>query len=453
MYRPNSTAETIAALATAPGEGGIAIIRISGREALAIGEGLTLRPLRSLASHTAGLRCVYDENGKPIDQALILIMKGPKSFTGDDTVEVHCHGGRIASKKILERIFSLGARPALAGEFTFRAFLNGKIDLAQAEAVCAMIQAKSDLAFQKESEQQLGILSKKIRGLQEEVAEIAAIFEAWVDFPEEGLDFCSTEEMLCKLQSACSKIAQLIASYEEGAKLKTAISLSIVGSPNVGKSSLLNALAGYERAIVTATAGTTRDLVEEEISFRGLSFRLIDSAGVRETCDLIEQEGIKRSLAAASNADLVLFVLDASRAISEGERELLDRIGKGRCLLVFNKIDLIKEPLVVGEGAVALSAKEKIGLEELKDAIERTIWQKGALNKEEIILTEERHRDGLQRSLSSLKRALALLESSGSAELVAYETRASLLELGYILGTDVTEEVLSQIFSKFCIGK
>lgn len=443
--------ETIAAIATAPGEGAIAVIRISGPRAFEVAAQVFSRPIQNFKTHTAHYGQVISEEGHPIDSVLLLIMKGPNSYTGEDSVEISCHGGQLITRHVLERIFQAGARPARPGEFSLRAFLNGKIDLAQAEAVQQLIAAKSEMALENAEKQLSGALSERIQQFQKELTESAAILEAWVDFPEEGLEFATMEEIISNLEQICGRMDQLRATFQDGKMLHEGLKLCLLGSPNVGKSSLMNALLGKERAIVTEIPGTTRDFLEEDLRLGALHFKLIDTAGIRKTDEIVEQEGIRRTQAAVKEADLILLVLDASRPVSEEDFQLLHSSPKEKTIVIWNKIDL-NTPTENIE-AVAVSAKNRMGLEELKSAIHKIIWQKGTPSKEEVLITNLRHFQALSNAISSCKTVIEGLKSGISAEFIAADMRAALNELGTIIGTNVTEDILSAIFSKFCLGK
>lgn len=443
--------DTIAAIATAPGEGAIAVIRISGPKAFEVAEQIFSRSIKDFKTHTAHYGNVLKADGTILDGVLLLVMKGPNSYTGEDSVEISCHGGQLVTRRVLERIFEAGARPAQPGEFSLRAYLNGKIDLAQAEAVQELIAAKSELALENAEKQLEGALSKKISTFQKELTEVAAILEAWVDFPEEGLEFSTMEEIIATLESICQRMQKLQSTFHDGKALHDGLSLCLLGSPNVGKSSLMNALLGKDRAIVTEIAGTTRDLLEEDLRLGQLHFKLIDTAGIRETAEIVEKEGIRRSQKAMQEADLILLVLDASRAIDLNDRELLQIAPTEKTIVIWNKIDLGQPAEKIS--SVQISAKQKIGLEELKAAIEKIIWKKGPPSKEEVLITKLRHHQALTHAISACQAVIDGLKSGISAEFVASDTRAALGELGKIIGTNVTEDILTSIFSKFCLGK
>lgn len=451
VHRPYEKGKTIAAIATAPGIGGIAIIRISGQKALDIGAKLFCRPIKNYKTHTAHFGEVFDREQKKIDQALLLVMHGPRSFTGEDTVEIQCHGGHIAAKKILEEAFFAGAEPASPGEFSFKAFMNGKIDLAQAEAIQELIAAKNENAFSEATKLLEGRLSQKIAALQSQTVHVAAILEAWVDFPEEGIEFATIEEILSLLQHVVDSIEHLLSTYEEGRKIQQGLNLCIVGSPNVGKSSLMNALLGKDRAIVTPIAGTTRDILEDDLMLSGLHFRLLDTAGIRTTDDVIEKEGIVRSKKAIESSDLILLVLDVT--CLKNDDELLKAVPTEKTIVVCNKVDLIDQaPILPFPHVVYISAKTGFGMDDLKQKIDTLVWR-GSFGKEEVLLSHERHKEALKRAQEALlKTKLGLIENT-SPEFLTSDLREALYEMGTVIGTNVSEDILNSIFSQFCIGK
>lgn len=447
--------QTIAAIATPPGEGGIAVIRISGEHALDIAQKLFSKNVLSLPSRMITFGKILDSNRTVIDDVLLFTMRAPHSFTGENVVEIHCHGGVFITQQVLSRVFQCGASPAEPGEFSQRAFLNGKIDLAQAEAIQQLIHAKSDLALSAAKTQLNGHLSKTISQWQNKLTHIAAIIEAWVDYPEEGLEFASHETILSQLSSIHGEIEALKDSFYDGRTLNQGIDLCILGAPNVGKSSLMNALIGFDRAIVTDIAGTTRDILEAEIKWGGLHFNLIDTAGIRTTDEIIEQEGIRRSLEASQKADLILVVLDASRSLEEHELKLISALPKQKTLLVWNKIDLphLAIPQIEDLFSVEISVKNLMGLSHLKETILSLIYQEKRFSKEEVMITQERHYQALFEALNYLKQVINGLQTNVSAEFISFDLRATLKALGRIVGTDVTEDILNAIFSNFCVGK
>lgn len=444
--------DTIAALATPPGIGGIAIIRISGKEAIASANRLVKKDLASQASHTAHLHTLFSPSLQKLDQALVLIMHPPCSFTGEETVEIHCHGGQLIAKQILETLFTNGVRPAGPGEFSLRAFLNGKIDLAQAEAIQDLIGATNEGALLAAQDHLEGRLSSHIRDFQQRATELSALFEAWVDFPEEDLGFTSFEEVERDLHTLSADIHSLLSTFNNGKILRDGVALCILGAPNVGKSSLMNALLGKDRAIVSPVAGTTRDVIEDDLHLNGLACRLIDTAGIRETEEVIESEGVKRSLHAMERADVILVVLDATRPHDEEMILPLQKIQPEKMVIVWNKIDCASERSFPLDG-IEISAKTGEGLSSLIKAIESVIWSTGTPRRDEVMISNLRHKEALERADEAVCRVMQALQKSLSPEFVAQEMREVLYHLGTIIGTNITEDILNSIFSRFCIGK
>ncbi|MDN3504962.1 MAG: tRNA uridine-5-carboxymethylaminomethyl(34) synthesis GTPase MnmE [Rhabdochlamydiaceae bacterium] len=445
--------ETIAAIATPPGTGGIAVIRISGSKAIEIANKLFSKDVFALKTHTLTFGKVLDQFRAQIDEVLLAIMKAPRSFTGEDVIEIHCHGGALISQKVLSRCLECGAKAAGPGQFSQRAFLNGKLDLSQAEAIQQLIHAKSEKATQAAANQLKGSLSSHIKQFQHSLTQIAAIIEAWVDYPEEGLEFASKEEIISELQTIYSSLFKLQSTFHEGKIISQGVNLCILGAPNVGKSSLLNALLGFDRAIVTDIAGTTRDLLQEEITLGGIHFNLIDTAGIRQTDEIIEKMGIERSKQAQKEADLILLVLDSTQTISNDEIKLIDSLPKSKTILVWNKIDHPHSTPSPYENSTPISAKNNTEIVTLQNDILQLVFNGNAPDKSQVTITQERHYQELTRALESLKNVIEGLESDLSAEFISFDLRDGLKALGQIIGTNVTEDILGAIFSKFCVGK
>ncbi len=453
-YQPG---ETIAAVATPPGEGGVAIVRISGKNALNVASKIFSGPIHQYRTHTAHYGKIFNQAGEHIDDVLLLVMLGKRSYTGENTVEIHCHGGGLITRRVLETVLHAGCRAARPGEFTFKAFMNGRLDLAQAEAVQELICAKNEHALNAAENQLQGALSRKISNFQTSLTLIAAILEAWVDFPEEGLEFASMEEISDQLTDVCTQMSRLAATFHDGKILHDGVSLCLIGCPNVGKSSLMNALLDKERAIVSHIPGTTRDILEDHVRLNGLNLRLTDTAGIRDSDECIEQEGIRRSKAAMADADLILLVFDASKPIAEEERRLITEVPPTKTIVIWNKIDLPhhESPLFdfPFSHIVKISAKEKTGLDLLRKKIDEVIWERGPPARDEVLITNVRHKEALNRAIGACQTIIDGLRSGVSPEFLSFDMRQCLSELGVIIGVNITEDILSAIFSKFCIGK
>lgn len=454
VHRPYVPGETVAAVATPPGEGGIAIIRISGSDAILVASKIFSGPVAQYKSHTAHLGKVIGLDGESIDEVLLLVMKGPRSFTGEDTVEIHCHGGSLICRRVLETIIAAGAKPALPGEFSFKAFLNGKIDLAQAEAIQAKIGARNEIALACAEQQLEGHLSKKISHFQSKLVDIAAILEAWVDFPEEDLEFASQNEVISTIEEVVDEIEGLIQGFHAGKMIQEGVSVCLVGSPNVGKSSLMNALLKKERAIVSNIPGTTRDLVEDDLRLNGFHLRLTDTAGIRVATEAIEEEGIRRSKKVIERSDIVLLVLDVTS--DTPCEELLLGLPKENTIAIWNKVDLDHPrplPQLPFTHVVEVSAHLSIGLEALEAKIDQVIWKEGTPHRKEAVITSLRHKDALATARDSCRNVIDSLKRNDSAEFISFDMRQALRSLGTIIGTNITEDILTAVFSKFCIGK
>jgi tRNA modification GTPase len=455
MTKPSSHT-TIAAIATPPGIGAIAMVRMSGPDAFPIAERLFSGPVTSYPSHTAHYGHILSSSNESIDAVLLIVMKGPKSYTGEDSVEICCHGSDLIATRVLQRLFEEGAVPATPGEFSFRAFINGKIDLAQAEAVQQMIVSQSAQACRMAEQQLSGHLSKTIRTFQEKLTDLAAIFEAHVDFPEEGLELTTKAVLQTQLHTTLQAMRKLKETFHEGRPLHAGLKMALIGTPNVGKSSLMNTLLGKERAIVTPIPGTTRDFLEEPLILADIPFRLIDTAGIRTTDDTIEAIGIERSLTTFEEADLIFLLLDTTRPLSLDDHMLLDRASPDKTILLWNKVDLQKAPgpLPRFPHQVPISATTREGLDELRQTLETLLFKQGPPSKEQLWITQERHFLALQEAILPCERALqSLQQHRAEFELLAADMRESLQALASILGVNVTEMILSSIFKQFCLGK
>jgi tRNA modification GTPase len=463
--------DTIAAIATPEGEGGISVIRISGDGATGVvAQGFRgATPVDKMSSRTAHYGRFVDEQGRTIDNVVALVFRKPNSYTGEDTVELSCHGGRYLTKRILETTLRFGARAAQAGEFTRRAFLNGRIDLAQAEAVADLIHARSGRAHQSSLAQLNGVLSDRITQVREQLIESIGLLELELDFAEEGYEFTEKTKVARQLRSTISKINDLLLTYSVGKIYRDGVKVALAGAPNVGKSSLLNALLQVDRAIVTDVPGTTRDIIEESISLDGLLFNLIDTAGIRETEDLVEREGVRRAEERLSNCDILVLMLDCTRPAGDEEIIAISRLARAveqrgaSCIFVINKIDTMEpeekrildfEDIIKKNNVVEISAKTHQGLELLRGLLVRTaLRDMPSMSEGGLTITNARHYSALERTASSLALALETLESGKSGEFVAVDLRAGLDALGEIIGATSTDDILHSIFSRFCIGK
>ncbi len=437
--------DTIAAIATPPGEGAIALLRISGPETQAIIEKIFKPAGKPPSPRMATLGTIHD-TGEPLDEVLTTTFRAPASFTGEDVAEIACHGGMLLAAQILKLVLRHGARAAEPGEFSQRAFINGKMDLTRAEAVMDIIRARTPLALRAAAQQLEGRLGDSILALRNGILSTVAHLEAWIDFPEEDIDPASGRALINQIQSTLGGIESLLATADEGRVLREGVRVAIVGLPNAGKSSLLNRLLGMDRAIVSEVPGTTRDTIEETACLHGILFRLTDTAGLRETSDPVEKEGVARSVRALEQADLVLHVIDATLP-AEPPRHTSHEI------LVANKADLITSDSPVSERAIRVSTRTGEGYDRLVDAMLEAVGMSHLSASPTLAAINSRHQTLLEKAASSLRHATTLLESSDPAELAAVELRAALDTLGQIVGSTDTEDILGEIFSRFCIGK
>ncbi|MDU4961311.1 MAG: tRNA uridine-5-carboxymethylaminomethyl(34) synthesis GTPase MnmE [Sporomusaceae bacterium] len=455
--------DTISAVATAAGEGGIGIIRISGAAAIGIAgqlfSGVNGRTAAELKPFQAAYGRIADPvSGDVIDEALLLVMKAPHSYTREDVVEIHCHGGGVALRRILDLTFRLGSRPAEPGEFTKRAFLNGRLDLSQAEAVIDVIRAKSDASLRVAVSHLGGAMAAEVGSMRQHLLELIAHLEATIDFPEEDIDEPAMAAVVDGIVSLAVQTDRLLSTADTGRILRDGLSTVIIGKPNVGKSSLLNALVREERAIVTAIPGTTRDMIEEYVTVRGIPLRLIDTAGIRPTEDLVERIGVERARAVTGQADLLILMLDRSQPLSAEDREVLRLLTGRTAIILLNKSDLPPQwdaavigPLAAGHSLLEVSVLNREGLDRLEDEIVRLVYSGQAVS-EGAFVTSVRHLNCLrevQRHLQSAQEAAAVMP----ADCVVIDLRSAWEALGKISGDTVGEDIIDEIFSRFCIGK
>jgi len=450
--------DTIAAIATPIGEGGLAVIRISGTQALVVADKIfspvgknSLKP-SAADSHTIQFGHVV-RDGKTIDEVLVAVMRAPRTFTREDVVEITCHGGILPAKLVLDSALANGARLAEPGEFTRRAFLNGRIDLAQAEAVADLIHSRTELALSAANEQLAGKLSQRINQLRDDLLKILAHVEAYIDFPEEDIAEETKEQLLGRLDRGVAFMDELLRTANEGQILRRGIRAAIIGRPNAGKSSLLNQLLGHDRAIVSPIPGTTRDTIEETANIRGLPVVFIDTAGLREARDEIEMEGIRRSRESFQKAEFILHVFDASEPLTDADEKFLAEFSGKKRILVRNKIDLPAKLEISGQQFVDVCCLTGKGIETLKDAIKNLAWS-GEIQTEMLqVMINSRHQDALSRAREATTRTIDALRAGATLELAAMDLRIAVNAVGEIVGKTATEDLLDMIFSQFCIGK
>lgn len=466
MHRMDT--DTIVAPATVPGSGAISIVRISGPRALETVSAVVSfsRPLNDAPGYSIRYGTALQNDGSVLDEVLVSVFRAPHSYTGEEAAEISCHASRYVVETLLQRLCDAGARAAEPGEFTRRAFVNGKMDLAQAEAVADVIQSDNAAAHRVAMNQLRGGYSSRLKELRDKLLEVTALMELELDFSEEDVEFADRSRLVSLVEETLAHIRTLTDSFRLGNAIKTGIPVAIVGATNTGKSTLLNALLGEDRAIVSDIAGTTRDTVEETFNINGTVFRLIDTAGIRETEEEIEKIGISRSLLKLSQADIVLGVIDATASLSEQQQraqEIASRIrfNEQTLLLLLNKMDLVSEPsraetmLVLDREipTIPLSAKTGQGLETLKNSL-MTVWEKQLKGAEQALLvTNIRHYNALHKAADALELVKAGIASGTPTDLVSQDMRDSLYHLGSILGTITDDEILGRIFERFCIGK
>lgn len=457
-----SESDTIAAISTPLGEGGIGIIRISGNEAISVVSKIFRSPkginLNNVKTHTIHYGFIVDPfTEEKVDEVLVTVMRAPNTYTREDVVEINCHGGYITLKRILDIVLEHDVRLAEPGEFTKRAFLNGRIDLSQAESVIDIIRAKTDQAQKIALEHLSGRLSDKINQLRQSLMRICAHIEAYIDFPEEDIDGLTEEAIKESIKHIIDEIKSLIEGYEKGKIYREGLTTAIVGKPNVGKSSLLNALLMQERAIVTEIPGTTRDIIEEYVNINGMPLKIVDTAGIRQAHDIVEAEGIKRTMKAVEQAELILLILDSSRPIDCLDEEIISKIINKRVIVVINKKDIKSKEFKLPDSlkdkpTLEISALMSEGINELKELIFKTTMT-GRYTQEGLLITKLRHKVALEDTLNALNNALESFKRKEPLEITAMFLREGLSFLGQIVGVVTTEEILDLIFSEFCIGK
>lgn len=454
--------DTIAAISTGMTNSGIGVVRISGEDAVKVADRIFRKPngrkLSEEKTFTIHYGHIYDEN-ELIDEVLVMLMRGPRSYTAEDTVEIDCHGGVLVMRKILETVVKNGARLAEPGEFTKRAFLNGRIDLSQAEAVIDVINAKNDYALKSSVNQLNGAMSRKVKELREKLIYEIAFIESALDDPEhislEGYPEILHERLIPIKQ----EIEKLLATADNGRVVKEGVKTVILGKPNAGKSSLMNVLVGEERAIVTDVAGTTRDTLEENIRLHGISLNIIDTAGIRDTDDIVEKIGVDKARQSADDADLIIYVVDGSRPLDENDREIMELIRGRKAIVLLNKTDL--EMLVTekeleertGQTVIPVSAKEQKGIDVLKERI-RELFFSGKIDfNDEVMITNVRHKTALREAYDSLLLVEKSIEDQMPEDFFSIDLMNAYEELGTIVGEALEDDLVNEIFSKFCMGK
>jgi tRNA modification GTPase len=460
-YFPVLVEDTIAAIATALGEAALSVIRVSGPDALIVVSrcflpaGASSRRPSEAATHTLHYGHIVHD-GRRIDEALVAVMRAPRTFTREDVVEITCHGGPVPARSILDAVLASGARLASPGEFTRRAFVNGRIDLTQAEAIMDLIQSRTQLAMMAASDQLSGSLSKKVDAIRDSLMRNLAHVEAYIDFPEEDITPETNDALASSVSSAILNISGLLSAAEDGRALRRGVRVAIIGRPNAGKSSLLNQLLGHERAIVSPAPGTTRDTIEELASIHGIPLLLVDTAGLRDHGDDIELEGMRRARAALERAELVLHVLDSSEPLHEADRAFLRELENKKRITALNKADLphaLDLPQSAGLHPVSVSCETGDGIPLLRETIRKLVWS-GQIEADNVeAMINSRHQDALSRALAALERARGAVLSRAASELAAEDLRIAVNAIGEITGQTATEDLLDVIFKQFCIGK
>ncbi len=449
--------KTICAIATPMGTGGISVIRISGGEAIAIAERVFSRTLKDKPSHTVHYGFIRNKKGETVDEVLLTLMRAPKTFTREDTVEISCHGGVVTTKKVLETVIEAGAVMAEAGEFTKRAFVNGRIDLSQAEAVIDVINAKNEMSQRNAVSQLGGTLSREIKAVRDELVHLCARMQVLIDYPDEDLEDITEEDIRDICKNCAQRINKLMDTTDSGRIVRDGIRTAIVGKPNVGKSSILNALAQEERAIVTDVAGTTRDVIEESITVKGIPLILSDTAGIHETEDAVEKIGVKKSKEYIDGADLVIVVLDSTREMDADDREVLDLTKDKKRIILINKTDagevISRKEFDESDYVLEISAKTLEGMDKLSGVVS-TMCGLGEIEAENgRIITNMRHKTALMGARDALEAVASALEAGMPTDIVSIDIASAMNSLGEITGESVSESVVADIFHNFCVGK
>ena len=457
--------DTIAAIATAMSNSGIGIIRVSGNESIEIVDHVFKNnkkesSLKKYKSHTIHYGFIYDED-RILDEVMVSVFISPHSFTTEDTVEINCHGGILVLQKILELLIRNGARLAEPGEFTKRAFLNGRIDLSEAEAVMDVISSQNEMALQSSVRQLQGSISNKIKELRSEIIYEIAFIESALDDPEHISLDGFTQRLENKIDFLSSSVDKLLSTAENGKMIREGIRTVIVGKPNAGKSSLLNLLAGEEKAIVTEIAGTTRDIIEENINMKGIHLHVIDTAGIRKSDDVVEQIGVEKAKKYTADADLVIYVLDSSVPLDQNDYDIMEMIREKKCIILFNKTDMeslvsfddLRDRIDDSHIMIKISAKENTGIDDFERAVEKMFFRGAIFENNELMITNMRHKEALLEVKESLLQVKKSLDAGMPEDFYSIDLMSAYQSLGRIIGEEASEDLVNEIFSKFCMGK
>ncbi len=456
--------DTIAAISTPIGVGGIGIIRVSGKDTIEIVDKVfkaaNKKSLKEIDSHTITYGHIVSDGGKVLDEVLIMLMKGPRTFTREDIIEINCHGGPVPLNAVLMEVIKAGARMADNGEFTKRAFLNGRIDLAQVEAIMDIIEAKTELSLSQAVGQLEGNLSKRIKDYQDTLIQVIARIEVSIDYPEYDEDEPITNDFEAELKELLNELRELLRTADTGKMIREGVKTAIVGRPNVGKSSLLNALLEENKAIVTDIPGTTRDVVEAYLNIDGIPFQLLDTAGIRETEDIVEKIGVERSKTSIEEADLVLMLVDSHAGLLDKDKEILQQVKDKRVIFIFNKTDLennITQEMLetyFNQGEVIqVSAKEQYGLNELRQAMKNFVIKGNTTIQNKATISNQRQKQSLINAIKSLEKVIDAIELGLPEDCLAIDLHDAFGHLGMIVGESLKEEIINQLFSRFCLGK
>ena len=456
--------DTIAAISTPIGVGGIGIIRVSGKDTIEIVDKVfkaaNKKSLKEIDSHTITYGHIVSDGGKVLDEVLIMLMKGPRTFTREDIIEINCHGGPVPLNAVLMEVIKAGARMADNGEFTKRAFLNGRIDLAQVEAIMDIIEAKTELSLSQAVGQLEGNLSKRIKDYQDTLIQVIARIEVSIDYPEYDEDEPITNDFEVELKELLDELRELLRTADTGKMIREGVKTAIVGRPNVGKSSLLNALLEENKAIVTDIPGTTRDVVEAYLNIDGIPFQLLDTAGIRETEDIVEKIGVERSKTSIEEADLVLMLVDSHAGLLDKDKEILQQVKDKRVIFIFNKTDLennitqemLENYFSQGE-VIKVSAKEQYGLNELRQAMKNFVIKGNTTIQNKATISNQRQKQSLINAIKSLEKVIDAIELGLPEDCLAIDLHDAFGHLGMIVGESLKEEIINQLFSRFCLGK